>query len=68
MINKWDINKELSKKIEKWSEKNFLGKISYDKKVIQAIVNLKPVIETDSIVVKEIKKIFENLIKNLNLL
>ena len=61
VINKWDINPKLSKKIEKWSEKKFLGKISYDKKIIDAIVNLKPVIKTDTKAVDEIKQIFKKL-------
>ena len=61
VINKWDINPNLSEKIEKWSGKKFLGKISYDKKVIDAIVNLKPVIKTDSKVVSEIEDIFKRL-------
>jgi len=58
VINKWDINSKLSEKIEKWSGKKFLGKISYDKKVIDSIVDLKPVIFSDSKVVEEIKEIF----------
>jgi len=61
VINKWDINPKLSEEIKKWSEKKFLGKISYDKKVIGAIVNLKPVIFSDSKVVEEIKEIFRKL-------
>jgi len=63
VINKWDINPELSMKIEKWSGKKFLGKIPYDRKVIDAIVDLKPVIETDSEVVDKIQGIFEKVIK-----
>ena len=61
VINKWDIYPKLSKKIEKWSGKNFLGKISYDRKVIDSIVNLKPIIFSDSKVVNEIKEIFKKL-------
>lgn len=61
VINKWDINPKLSKKIEKWSGKKFLGKIPYDKKVIKSIVNLIPVIFSDSKTVNEIIKIFEKL-------
>ena len=60
-INKWNINPKLSNEMEKWSKDRFLGKISYDKKVIEAIVNLKPVIGTDSKVVDEIKKIHRKL-------
>ena len=61
VINKWNINPKLSEKIEKWSKKKFLGKISYDKKVIDSIVNLEPVIFSDSKVVKEIEEIFRKL-------
>ena len=65
VINKWDINPNLSEEIEKWSKNNFLGKISYDKKVIDAIVNLKPIIETDSKVVDEINVILNEVKKKL---
>jgi len=61
VVNKWDINPKLSEEIQEWSGGNFLGKISYDKKVIKSIVNLKPVIYSDSKVVDEIKEIFEKL-------
>lgn len=61
VVNKWDIYPDLSEKIEKWSKEKFLGKISYDRKVINSIVNLKPIIFSDSKVVKEIKNIFKNL-------
>jgi len=61
VINKWDINPRLSDEIEKWSGDNFLGKISYDKKVIESIVNLKPVLLSNSKVVDEIKEIFKKL-------
>jgi len=61
VINKWDIYLKLSDEIEKWSTKKFLGKISYDKKVIDSIVSLEPVVFSKSIVVKEIKRIFKEL-------
>jgi len=61
VINKWDINPKLSNEIQKWSGDKFLGKISYDKKVIDCIVNLKPVIFSDSKVVNEIREIFDNI-------
>jgi MinD superfamily P-loop ATPase len=61
VINKWDINPQLSKEIENWSSKHLLGKISYDRIVINSIVNLKPVIASRSRVVDEIKNIFETI-------
>jgi len=61
VINKYDINQKVSEEIEKWAKEKFLGKISYDKKVIDCIVNLKPIIKSDSKVVNEIDEIFKNL-------
>ena len=61
VINKWDINEKLSKKIEKWADKRFFGKISYDKKIFQAISNFKPILKTNLKAKKEIQKIFKNL-------
>ncbi|MCD6471477.1 ATP-binding protein [bacterium] len=67
IINKWDIDKNLTKKIKNWiSKKNglFLGRISYNQKIFQAISNLTPIIDTDLKTKKEIKMIF-NRLKNL---
>ncbi|HDM05870.1 MAG TPA: hypothetical protein ENG34_01155, partial [Candidatus Aenigmarchaeota archaeon] len=61
VINKWNINEKLSKKMKDWADKKFLGKISYDRKVIDCIVNLKPVIESESVVKNEIEKIFQKI-------
>jgi MinD superfamily P-loop ATPase len=60
-INKWDINKKMSDKIEKWSGQNFLGKISYDKNIFKAISELKPIIETSLPAKNEIKQIYSSL-------
>ena len=65
VINKYDINQKVSEEIEKWAKEKFLGKISYDKKVIDCIVNLKPIIKSGSKVVNEIDKIFKNLKRSL---
>jgi len=64
VINKWDIHKKTSDEIEKWASDKMLGKISYDKKVIDSIVNLQPVLFSDSKVVGEIKKILSRLKDN----
>ena len=65
VINKWDINPKLSAKIKKWTSQKaqsvFLGKISYDKKIFQAISNLTPIMKTQLKAKKEIKKIFKNV-------
>lgn len=64
-LNKWDINKSFSEKIESWSAENFLGKIRYDKEVVNSIVKLEPVIYSDSDVVDDIRKIYENIKREL---
>lgn len=66
VINKWDINKDLSQKIEKWAGKSLLGKISYDKEIFKAVANFKPILKTDLRAKKEIKLIFKKLKKWLD--
>lgn len=61
VVNKWDINPSFSKKIEARFKKRFLGKISYDRKVVECIVNLKPVMFSDSKVVREIEQVYEKM-------
>jgi len=63
VINKWDIYKSLSQKIERWAGRKFLGEISYDKEIFKAVVNLRPILETNLEVKKEIKEIFKRLNK-----
>ena len=63
VINKWDIYKELSHQIEKWAGNKFLGKISYDKKIFQAIAKLTPILYTNLKAVKEIENIFKKVKK-----
>lgn len=65
VINKWDINPKLAKKIEEEFADNFLGKISYDQAIFKAIANLHPILETKLKAKKEIKEIFNKLIKAL---
>jgi len=62
VINKWDINLDLSKKVEKEFKEKMLGKISYDKRIFKAISQLKPILETDLRAKKEIKDIFSKLL------
>lgn len=65
VINKWDINPVESNKIEKWAGDKLLGKISYDKKIFQAIARLKPITKTKLIAKSEIEKIYAKLEKFL---
>ena len=63
VVNKWDINRPKTKKIIKWANNNFLGKISYDQKIFQAIANLEPILTTDLPAKAEILKIYRQLVE-----
>ncbi|WP_252215759.1 ATP-binding protein [Clostridium sp. VAP41] len=64
-INKFDINEDMSKNIEKFIiEKNIslVGKIPYDDAVMKSINELKPIINyPDSIAGKSIKEMWSNI-------
>lgn len=64
IINKYDLNKEFSNKIEKFANKNkiqILGKIPYNKGFVKALVNLKPAVVYN----KGFEKIFLGILNNL---
>lgn len=64
IINKWDLNKDFSKKIEFFAkEQNILvlGKIPYDEQFVNALVNLKPIIIFDN----KFEKIFKDIVNNI---
>ena len=66
-INKYDINKDLSKKIEaicREKEIDFVGKIPYDKKAVEAVNKRLTVVDIDCQAGKSIKKVFD---KTMNL-
>jgi len=65
IINKFDINKEFSKKIEKFVKENnipLLGKIPYDKEFVTALVNLTPAIVWN----KKTEPIFTKITDNID--
>ena len=67
VINRYDINKEFSRKIGDFARKQgikILEKIPYDKKFVEALVNLKPIVVYD----KSKIKIFQNIINNVPLI
>jgi len=67
VINRYDINKESTKDIESFAKKEgikILGKIHYDKKFVEALVNLKPIVVYD----KSKIKIFEDIMSRIPLL
>ncbi|MCK4781174.1 MAG: hypothetical protein KAT57_13325 [Candidatus Lokiarchaeota archaeon] len=66
VINKWDLNKNFSKKIEEFAEKYkipILGKIPYDKQFVNALVNLKPIVVFD----KRFEPIFTKILSKLKI-
>ncbi len=58
VVNKWDINPEMSFEMEKWSGRRLLGRISYDKEIFKTVSDLTPILETGLKAKKEIKKIY----------
>lgn len=65
-INKYDINPEVAKEIEEYCKAmkiKVIGKIPYDEKVTEAMVNGKAIVEYDgeAKASKEIRKIFSSL-------
>jgi MinD superfamily P-loop ATPase len=64
VINKWDLNKEFSEKVEEFAREYkipILGKIPYDKKFVESLVNMKPIVETNS----EYRTIFKKIISKV---
>jgi len=64
VINKYDLNEELTKRIENFARKNkisILGKLPYDKKFVKSMVDLVPVI----IKYPEYKKLFGRIIEKM---
>ncbi len=69
VINKYDLNLDMTRKIEQYCEKEgvkIIGKVSFDKSVVEAMVSSKTVIEySDSKAKDEIISIWERLQKEL---
>lgn len=65
IINKFDINKEFSKKIEKFAKENgipLLGKIPFDKDFVDATVKMKPIVEINP----KFRKLFKEIMNKIN--
>ena len=61
IINKWDINPQITKKFIDTFKKKVLGKISYDQRIFKAISSLTPIMETNLRAREEIKEIFKKI-------
>jgi len=70
-VNKWDINPEMTERIEKKAEAagaRVAGRIRYDRMVTTAQIQAKAVVETDAPSAEDIRSVWENLkLKNGNL-
>ncbi|MCD6476683.1 MAG: ATP-binding protein [Candidatus Aenigmarchaeota archaeon] len=65
IINKWDLNKEFTEKMEKYFQENnikILEKIPYDRKFVDALVNLTPIVVYN----KSYEQLFEKIIDKIS--
>lgn len=68
IINKFDLNKKFSKKIEKFAlEKNtkVLGKVPYSKKFVESLTELKPVCKYDKNLNKQFEKLLNEVLEDM---
>ncbi len=68
IINKWDLNEDVSLKIDSWARKHrfpLLGRIPFDEGVIDAVVHNRAPVLTEGRFSVAIKEIFENLMSLL---
>ncbi len=61
VINKWDINKKLTKKIKAFFKGKILGQISYNQQIFDLVSQFQPILKSQSSTKKELVKIFQNL-------
>ena len=64
VINRWDLNREYTKKIEAFGRKRdipVLGKLPYDRSFVDALVNLTPVVIYD----KSLEPLFQGILKKV---
>ncbi len=64
IINKYDLNKKSTEEIEKFAEEKdakILGKIPFDKKFVESLVKMKPVVEES----KEHRKMFSSILEKI---
>ena len=69
VINKFDLNREMTKKIEEYCKENdieMIGKIAFDDSVVKAMIRGKTIMEYgNGKVKKDIIKIWEKIQKSL---
>ncbi len=66
VINRWDLNPDYTKKIEEFAKKRnipLLGRIPYDKRFVDALVNLTPAVVHDKSFEPTFKGILDKVLK-----
>ncbi len=66
IINKFDLNNDMTKEIEEYCNKTnipVIGKIKFDESIVESVVQCKTIMETSNI---EIKRTIEKIWSNLN--
>ena len=69
VINKWDLNKDFTKEMEKYFQENniqILEKVPYDRKFVDALVNLIPIVVYDKKYEKIFLRILDKTLQQLN--
>lgn len=64
IINKFDLNEKLTKRTERFAEKNgipVIGKLPYDKKFVESLTDLKPIVEDN----EEYRDSFSQILKKI---
>ncbi|MDD3647288.1 MAG: ATP-binding protein [Candidatus Dojkabacteria bacterium] len=64
-VNKYDLNERISKTIKDFANDRYLGGVSYDRKIVESLVALKPALETSKAVSEEFKGLYENVVKRV---
>lgn len=69
IINKWDLNAEMTNQIDEWCNQNRIkvaGLIPFDKKMVEAMVQGKTIIEFDktNVISMELKRIWNETLNN----
>jgi len=65
VVNKWDLGSVYTKKIITFAKKNFIGKISYDRKILSVLARLTPIMKTKLPAQREMREIFVALTDRL---
>lgn len=63
--NKWGINPKIEEKVERNYKERFLGSVSYDKRIFEAISHLRPILKTNLPAKKEIKAIHKRILTRI---